>query len=116
LVWLGLVFVWSGRSFESKFVRGPIPYADLQVLSVAPGKRTDDVLNAAGQQLKGYFDRICLSMSPRKFLNSSFKLRPHAGEVGDKDLLVYITQASLIVSLFDQVYEPDVTHQYPSMT
>ncbi len=74
----------------------------------------DDVLNAAGQQLKGYFDRICQSMSPRKFMHSTFKVSPHAGEVGEKDLLVYITQASLILSLFDKVYEPDVTHQYPS--
>jgi|HubBroStandDraft_1064217.scaffolds.fasta_scaffold00964_15 hypothetical protein len=73
----------------------------------------DDVLNAAGQQLKGYFDRICMSMSPRKFLHSSFKVSPHAGEVGDKDLLVYITQASLILSLLDKVYEPDATHLYP---
>ena len=74
----------------------------------------DDVLNAAGQQLKGYFDRICLTMNPRKFVHSSFKVSPHGGEVGDKDLVVYITQASSILSLMDKVYEPGVTHQYPS--
>jgi hypothetical protein len=74
----------------------------------------DDVLNAAGQQLKGYFDRICQRMNPRKFMHSSFKVSPHAGEVGDKDLLVYITQASVILSLMDKVYDPGVVHQYPS--
>ncbi len=74
----------------------------------------DDIVNAAGKQLKGYFDRICLSSNPRKFLNSSFKVSPHAGEVGEKDLLVYITQGSSILRLMDKVFEPDVEHHLPS--
>ncbi|HXJ85679.1 MAG TPA: hypothetical protein VMS18_02585 [Candidatus Binatia bacterium] len=70
----------------------------------------DDVLQAAGKQLKRYFDLICVNQRPRKFLNSMFKVAPHAGEVSDVDLVAYITQGSLIISLMDKVYEPGVDH------
>jgi len=72
-----------------------------------------DVITAAGNRLKRYFDSICVAMNPRKFSHTTFKISPHAGEVRDKDLLVYITQASLTVNLFDKVFEPGVQHQLP---
>ncbi|PYX43624.1 MAG: hypothetical protein DMG79_21995, partial [Acidobacteria bacterium] len=53
------------------------------------------VLEDAGKQLKGYFDRICM-MPPRKFSNATYKIHPTAGEVGDQDLLVYLTYGSFI--------------------
>ena len=72
-----------------------------------------EVVAAAGVRLKTYFDRICQSMNPRKYSNSLFKVSPHAGEVGEKDLLVYVTQASAILGLMDKVFDPDVKHQLP---
>jgi hypothetical protein len=82
-------------------------------LSPQVGDLPDEVVNAAGTQLKHYFDRICLSMNPRKFFNASFTASPHAGEVGDRDLLVYITQASSILRMMNKVFEPDIEHQLP---
>jgi hypothetical protein len=70
----------------------------------------DDVLQAMSARLKKYFDAICRTMSPRKFSDTVVKLSPHANEVGDVDLLGYITQASLIVTLFNSVFEPGIEH------
>lgn len=66
----------------------------------------DDVLQAAAKQLRRYFDLICMNQKPRKFLNAIVKVSPHSGEVGDLDLLAYITQGSLILNLMDKVYDP----------
>ena len=71
----------------------------------------DDVLQATGKRLKGYFDQICLQQRPRKFLNTTFKISPHSGEVSDSDLLAYITQGSSIINLMDKVFDPGVDHQ-----
>jgi hypothetical protein len=71
----------------------------------------DDVLQATGRRLKGYFDRVCMSQTPRKFLTTTFKVNPHAGEVGDQDLLVYFTQASCILNLMDRVFDPSIKHE-----
>jgi hypothetical protein len=60
----------------------------------------DAVLQKAGQRLTGYFNRVCQSMTPRKFTHASFKLDPHAGELGSKDLLCYITQSSMVLRMF----------------
>jgi hypothetical protein len=70
----------------------------------------DVVLKDAGKQLTRYFDLICMNQRPRKFMNSSFKISPHSGEVSDVDLVAYITQKSMIINLMDQVYEPGVDH------
>jgi hypothetical protein len=70
----------------------------------------DDVLKETGTRLKRYLDSIILQTKPRKFSHSIFALSPHAAEVGTLDLLAYITQGSMIVSLFDKVFEPDVKH------
>lgn len=67
----------------------------------------DDVMQAAGTRLKRYFDQICLNQNPRKYSNAIFKISPHAGEIGDRDLLVYITQTPLGVTLLDKVYDPE---------
>lgn len=72
----------------------------------------DDVLQATGRLLKGYFDRICLIQTPRKFMTSTFKVNPHAGEVGDQDLVVYFTQASCILNLMDNVFDTGTKHQF----
>ena len=58
------------------------------------------VLQKAGQRLTGYFNRVCQSMTPRKFTHALFKLNPHSGELGSKDLLCYITQSSMILRMF----------------
>jgi hypothetical protein len=71
----------------------------------------NDVLQATGTRLKRYFDQICLNQNPRKYTNAIFKISPHAGEVGDRDLLAYITQASLAVTLLDKIYDPE--HKSP---
>jgi len=73
----------------------------------------DEVLQAAGALLKRYFDHICMNQRPRKFLNATFKIAPHSGEVSDVDLVAYITQASMILNEMDKVYEPDIQHQLP---
>ena len=70
------------------------------------------VLEDAGKQLKGYFDRICM-MPPRKFSNATYKIHPTAGEVGDQDLLVYLTYGSFIVEVMDKL-EPGIPHQLPA--
>ncbi|HVN17170.1 MAG TPA: hypothetical protein VMU05_00305 [Dongiaceae bacterium] len=70
----------------------------------------DNVLQAAGAQLKSYFDQVCMNQAPRMFLSATVKINPHAGEVGDRDLLVYITDESSIVRLMDRVFEPGVDH------
>ncbi|HYM77384.1 MAG TPA: hypothetical protein VE377_15525 [Candidatus Dormibacteraeota bacterium] len=74
----------------------------------------DDVLQDAGTRLKRYFDQICLSQNPRKYSVAIFKISPHAGEVGDHDLLAYITQGSLGVTLLDKVYDPEKKGPRPS--
>ena len=74
----------------------------------------DVVLQSAGSRLKRYFDHICMSQRPRKFLNATFKVAPHSGEVSDVDLVAYITQTSMILNEMDKVYEPDIQHQLPS--
>jgi len=66
----------------------------------------DDVLQSAGRRLKRYFDHICMNQKPRKFLNVTVKIAPHSGEVSDVDLVAYITQGSMIMSLMDKVYDP----------
>ncbi len=71
----------------------------------------DDVLQATGTRLRRYFDQICLNQNPRKYTNAIFKISPHAGEVGDRDLLAYITQTSLAVTLLDKIYDPE--HKSP---
>jgi hypothetical protein len=73
-------------------------------------KVPDPVITAAGNRLKRYFDRICAQMSPRMFSHSTFAVSPHAAAVGNLDLLAYVTQGSLIVALYDRVYEPAVKH------
>lgn len=70
----------------------------------------DIVLQDAGKQLTRYFDLICMNQRPRKFLNSTFKISPHAGEVSDVDLVAYITQSSMILNLMDNVYDPGNDH------
>lgn len=70
-------------------------------------KLPDDVLQAAGNRLKRYFDGICAAMQPRVFSGSAFGLSPHFNQVGDADLLVYITFGSLIMGMYDKYYEPD---------
>jgi hypothetical protein len=78
--------------------------------SNAPG----DVLQATGTRLKHYFDRICAQQTRRTFLNATFKVDPSAGEVGDLDLLVYITDGgSYIKRQLDSVFEPGVEHLLP---
>src|SRR5258708_6208190 len=72
-----------------------------------------DVIDAAAIRLKGYFDQIALSTTPRKYSQATCKVSPHGGEVGDRDLLVYLTQASMTVSLYDKVFEPGVQHSLP---
>jgi len=67
----------------------------------------DDVLQATGTRLKRYFDQICSTQRPQKYSVAIFKISPHAGEVGDRDLLAYITQGSLGVTLLDKVYDPE---------
>jgi hypothetical protein len=85
---------------------------DLFKLFIAPQVSVPaDVLGAAGNRLKRYFDNIILATKPRKFSQTVVKLSPHSAEVGAKDLLIYVTQASLIVSLFDKVFEPGTQHQ-----
>ena len=73
----------------------------------------DVVLQAAGNRLKRYFDLICMNQKPRKFLNASFKISPHSGEVNDVDLVAYITQASMILNEMDKVHDPGTQHQLP---
>lgn len=70
----------------------------------------DVVLQDAGRRLTRYFDLICMNQKPRRFQNSMFKISPHAGEVSDVDLVAYITQASMILNLMDNVYEPGQDH------
>lgn len=60
----------------------------------------DVVLQEAGKRLKNYFDRTCLATKPQKYTGSVFTLNPHNGQVGSKDLLCYITQASMILRIF----------------
>jgi hypothetical protein len=74
----------------------------------------DKVLDDAGRRLKRYFDTICLAMNPRQFSSATVKISPHSGEVGNSDLLVYLTQSSSILNLMDKVFEPGVQHQLPS--
>ncbi len=52
-------------------------------------------------------------MNPRKYSSSLFKVSPHGGDVGEKDLLVYVTQGSAILGLMDKVFDLDVQHQLP---
>ena len=73
----------------------------------------DIVLQAAGSRLKRYFDQICMNQKPRKFLNATFKIAPHSGEVGDVDLVAYITQNPMIVNEMDKVYDPGIQHHLP---
>jgi hypothetical protein len=73
----------------------------------------DDVLEAAGARLKRYLDSIIDETKSRMFSHSTFKLSPHAAEVGTLDLLAYITQRSLIVGMMNQIFEPDVKHSLP---
>jgi len=89
----------------------------LQTLKLFLSPQVDvpsEVLDAAGKKLKSYFDRICVTINPRKFMNASYKISPHAGEVGTKDLVVYLTHGSSIVRLMDKVFEPDIEHQLPA--
>jgi len=78
-------------------------------------KAPDDVLQAAGTRLKSYFDRICQQQTRRTFLNTAtFKVGPGAGDVGDLDLLVYITDGgSYIIRQLESVFEPGVQHLLP---
>jgi hypothetical protein len=74
----------------------------------------DDVLQAAGTRLKAYFERAFQRQTTRTFSNATFKVSPSAGEVGDLDLLVYITDGgSYIKRQMDSVFEPGVDHIVP---
>jgi hypothetical protein len=73
----------------------------------------DDVLKAAGQRLTHYFNQICMAQATRTVLNATYKIAPHAGEVGNGDLLVYVTQSSVILNLLDRAIEPGVQHALP---
>jgi hypothetical protein len=70
-------------------------------------------LSDASARLKSYFDRIIQATKPQTFSTTVVKVSPHANEVGDRDLLAYITINSLIVSYYDNVYEPGVAHSLP---
>jgi hypothetical protein len=78
------------------------------VVDVEPQALTD-----AASTLTGYFDQIIRATSPRAFTSTVVKVSPHANEVGERDLLAYITINSLIVLYYDKVYEPDVKHSLP---
>src|SRR5690242_7437587 len=53
-------------------------------------------------------------MSPQTFTTTVLKVSPHANEVGERDLLAYITTTSLIVTLYDKVFDPDnAPHSLP---
>jgi len=73
----------------------------------------NDVLKETTGVLRNYFNQICWSMKPAVFSGATVRISPNAGDVGNRDLLAYITQASLILTLFDRVYEPGVTHSLP---
>jgi len=82
-------------------------------LKAQTNKVPDDVLQAAGKQLRSYFERILATQTSRNFSNATFKVGPNAGEVGDKDLLVYITDGgSFIVKEMDRL-DTSTTHQLP---
>jgi hypothetical protein len=70
-------------------------------------------LTDAASILKGYFDQIIAATSPRSFSTTTVKVSPHANEVGERDLLAYITIESLIVLYYDRVYEPGKVHSLP---
>jgi hypothetical protein len=82
-------------------------------LKAQTDKVPDDVLQGAGKELKGYFDQILNQQPVRTFTNVTFKINPTAGEVGDKDLLVYITDgSSFIIKEMDRL-DTSTTHQLP---
>jgi hypothetical protein len=82
-------------------------------LKAQTDKIPDDVLQGAGKQLRSYFDRILNQQLARTFTNSTFKVGPSAGEISDKDLLVYITDgSSFILKEMDRL-DSSTTHQLP---
>jgi hypothetical protein len=88
-------------------------HADPEIIPVTSSRCAHVVLQAASNRLKRYFDQICMNQRPRKFLNASFKVAPHSGELSDVDLLAYISQASMILNEMDKVYDPGTQHQLP---
>lgn len=83
-------------------------------LKALTDKVPDDVLQNAGKQLKSYFDRILVRQTTPAFTGVTFKVGPNPGEVGEKDLLVYITDgSSFIVKELDRLESSTSPHQYP---
>lgn len=76
-------------------------------------KVPDEVLQGAGQQLKSYFERILQRQTARTFTNATFKVGPNAGEIGDKDLLVYITDGSSFILREMDRMDSSTTHRLP---
>ena len=70
-------------------------------------------LSDAASLLKSYYDRIIRATSLQTFSTTVVKVSPHANEVGERDLLAYITIESLILLYYDRIYEPDVKHSLP---
>jgi hypothetical protein len=53
-------------------------------------------LQAGAQRLKRYVDKILGHMSPQTFSHSTVLFDPNYGDVGARDLLVYLVQASIL--------------------
>lgn len=82
-------------------------------LKALTDKVPDDVLQATGRQLKSYFDRILMAQPTRTFTGVTFKVGPNAGEIGDKDLLGYISGGdSFIIKEMNRL-DPSIPHQLP---
>jgi len=73
-----------------------------------------DVVQAAGMKLQEYFVSIYKMQSPGSSPNVPFKANPSVGEVGDRDLLAYITDGrSYIIQEMDRL-DPGPPHELPS--
>jgi len=82
-------------------------------LKARTDKVPDDVLHSAGMKLREYFVSIYRKQSPGSSPDVLFKVNPSPGEIGEKDLLVYITEGnSYIIHELDRL-DPGPAHELP---